>query len=147
MNPQVLLKDRFQYFLEQTSTYCSWMCYNMLSLKWAKFCHYILYGITFISLLFSCYFLYINEAIEKSKIGAMTVTKRSENLPYESPTIIGAKYLVSVSSHSLKMRELSFATFCIFLREVCLFFNFWMIKCTIMFFWHNCVFYHSKIEK
>ena len=60
----------------------------MDSLKWAKLCHYLLYGIAFISLFFSCYFLYMNEAIEKSKIGATTMIKRSENLPYETPTII-----------------------------------------------------------
>ena len=35
-----------------------------------------------------------------------------------------AKYLVFVSIRSLKMRELSFAQFVYFLREVCLFFNF-----------------------
>ena len=53
----------------------------------------------------------------------------------------GAKYLVFVSSRSLKTREISFAQFVYFLknkhivyflREVCLFFNFWMIKSTIM---------------
>ena len=60
----------------------------MDSLKWAKFCHYMLYGIAFISLFFSCYFLYMNEAIDESKIGATTMIKRSENLPYEAPTII-----------------------------------------------------------
>ena len=60
----------------------------MDSLKWAKLCHYILYGIAFISLFFSCYFLYMNDAIEESKIGATTMIKRSENLPYEAPTII-----------------------------------------------------------
>ena len=37
---------------------------------------------------------------------------------------LGAKYLVLVSSHSLKTRELSFAQFVYFLRIVCLFFNF-----------------------
>ena len=37
---------------------------------------------------------------------------------------LGAKYLVFVSSRSLKMRELSFAQFSNFLRKVCLFFNF-----------------------
>ena len=60
----------------------------MDSLKLAKLCHYLIYGIAFISLSFLCYFLYMNEAIEKSKIGATTVIKRTENLPYESPTII-----------------------------------------------------------
>jgi hypothetical protein len=36
----------------------------------------------------------------------------------------GTKYLVFVSSRSLKTRELSFAQFGNFLRKVCLFFNF-----------------------
>ena len=36
----------------------------------------------------------------------------------------GGKYLVFVSSRSVKMRELSFAQFVYFLRKVCLFFNF-----------------------
>ena len=47
-------------------------------------------------------------------------------------TNLGAKYLVFVSSRSVKLRELSFAQFVDFLRKVCLFFNFWMIKFTIM---------------
>ena len=37
---------------------------------------------------------------------------------------LGAKYLVFVSSRSVKTRELSFAQFIYFLRKVCLFFNF-----------------------
>ena len=37
---------------------------------------------------------------------------------------LGAKYLVIVSSCSLKMREFSFAQFDNFLRKMCLFFNF-----------------------
>ena len=37
---------------------------------------------------------------------------------------LGAKYLVFVSSRSLKTRELSFAQFVYFLRKKCLFFNF-----------------------
>ena len=44
-----------------------------------------------------------------------------------SPTLnppLGAKYLVFVSSRSVKTRELSFAQFVEFLRKVCLFFNF-----------------------
>ena len=61
---------------------------NMNCLKSLKFCHYILYGIAFVGLLFSCHFLYMNEAIEESKIGARALTKRSESIPYESPTII-----------------------------------------------------------
>jgi hypothetical protein len=36
----------------------------------------------------------------------------------------GAKYLVFVSSRSFKMRELNFAQFLYFFREVCLFFSF-----------------------
>ena len=36
----------------------------------------------------------------------------------------GAKYLVFVSSRSVKLRELSFAQFVYFLGKVCLFFNF-----------------------
>ena len=45
----------------------------------------------------------------------------------------GAKYLVFVSSCSVKMRELSFAQFVNFLRKLCLFSNFWMIEFTNMF--------------
>ena len=37
---------------------------------------------------------------------------------------LGAKYLVFVSSCSVKLRELSFAQFVYFLGKVCLFFNF-----------------------
>ena len=40
----------------------------------------------------------------------------------------GAKYLFFVSSRSVKTREVSFAQFVYFLRKVCLFFNFWLIK-------------------
>ena len=84
--------------------------------------------------------------------------------PYSLICCYGAKYLVFISSCSLKTRELSFAQCVYFLRKVCLFFNFWMIKFTIMSkenlallslytFWGkcqtkpNCKFYHSKIEK
>ena len=49
---------------------------------------------------------------------------------------LGAKYLVFVSSCSVKMRELSFAQFIYFWGKVCLFFNFWMIKFTITVFPH-----------
>ena len=45
-----------------------------------------------------------------------------EHLCVESG-ILGARYLVFVSSHSLKTRELSFAQFVYFLREVCLSFK------------------------
>ena len=49
---------------------------------------------------------------------------------------LGAKYLVFVSSRSVKMRELSFAQFVYFLRKVCLFFNFLNNKM------HNYVLFH-----
>ena len=38
--------------------------------------------------------------------------------------ILGVKYLVFVSSRSVKLRELSFAQFEDFLWKLCLFFNF-----------------------
>ena len=41
----------------------------------------------FISLLVSCYFLYMDEAIKKSKMKATTVTKRSEEYQFETPSI------------------------------------------------------------
>ena len=53
-----------------------------------------------------------------------------------NPQHTGAKYLVYFSTRSFKTRE-RFAQFVYFLREVCLLIN----------FWHNCEFYHSKIEK
>jgi hypothetical protein len=53
-------------------------------------------------------------------------------LPKPKSLDLGVKHLVFVSSRSLKTRELSFAQFCNFLRKVCLFFNFWMIKFKIM---------------
>ena len=43
---------------------------------------------------------------------------------YSVRAYLGAKYLVIVSSRSLKMREFSFAQFDNFLRKMCLFFNF-----------------------
>ena len=68
-------------------------------------------------------------------------------------TDFGAKYLMFFSSRSIKMREkcISFAqlvllSLYIFLREVCLLFNFWMMKFTITFFWHNCEFYYRKLN-
>ena len=61
----------------------------------------------------------------------------------------GAKYLVFFSSRSLKTREkcISFAQFVYFLREVCLLFNFWMIKFTIMFFFdiHHAWNFSTKV--
>ena len=45
---------------------------------------------------------------------------------------LGAKYLVFVSSCCLKTRKFSFAQFVYFLMKICLFFNFWMVKFTIM---------------
>ena len=58
--------------------------------KWLnclKLCHYALYGITFISLLVLCYFLYMDEAIKESKIRATTLIKRPEEYELELPTI------------------------------------------------------------
>ena len=40
----------------------------------------------------------------------------------------GTKYLIFVSSRSVKMRELSFPQFVYFCGKVCSFFNFWMIN-------------------
>ena len=59
-----------------------------------------------------------------------TIPKR---LNYRHSIESGAKYLGFSSSHSLKTRKkyISFAQFVYFLREVCLLFNFWMIKFTI----------------
>ena len=56
-------------------------------LNFAKLCHYTLYGITFISLFVLCYFLYMDEAIEKSKEGATTLIRRSEERKLEIPTL------------------------------------------------------------
>ena len=53
--------------------------------------------------------------------------------------IFGGKYLVFVSSRSVKMRDY-LSQFEYFLRKVCLFFNFWMIECTIKFcLTHLCI--------
>ena len=57
-------------------------------LKWAKFCHYFLYFLSFFGLLVPCYVLYMSDAFKESERGAMTVTKRSEAHEYESPSII-----------------------------------------------------------
>ena len=52
-------------------------------------------------------------------------------------------YLLSFSQNERKIYwfcSVSFAQFVYFLREVCLLFNFWMMKFTIMcFFWHSCM--------
>ena len=71
----------------------------------------------------------INAIIQKLKNEKKTYSTVEAN----RELIRGAKYLVFVSSRSLKTRELSFAQFVYFLRKVCLFFNFWMIKFTIMY--------------
>ena len=61
-----------------------------MTVKWldlAKLCHYALHGITFICLFVLCYFLYMDEAIEKSKEGATTLIRRSEERKLEIPTL------------------------------------------------------------
>ena len=75
----------------------------------------------------------LGEATEEFKISSSnsnTVEDEEETLTVfkqefaDAKFIEGAKYLFFVSSHVLKTRELSFAQFVYFLREVCLFFNF-----------------------
>ena len=44
--------------------------------------------IVFVILFVMCYHFYMKEAIEKFRLGATTVTKRSEYLPYEAPSLI-----------------------------------------------------------
>ena len=53
------------------------------------------------------------------------------------------------SSRSLKMREkiYQFCSVCIFFEGSLFTFQFLNEKFTIMFFWHNCEIYYSKIEK
>ena len=110
------------------------------------------------------YFVSITN-FEKSRTSKMSPTKKMGQKPVQSSWLspkatsknrqralsldTGAKYLGFFSSRSLKTREkyISFAQFVYFLREVCLLFNFWMMKVPNGFFWHNCEFYHSKIEK
>ena len=53
----------------------------------AKFCHYTMYVITFSILTVSCYILYLEQAIEEAKMEASILTKRSENLEVETPSI------------------------------------------------------------
>ena len=61
---------------------------TMSYMEVAKFCHYLLYFLSFIGLLVPCYVLYMKDAIKESKNGAITITKRSEAIQYEPPTII-----------------------------------------------------------
>ena len=61
------------------------------------------------------YLIYAGRAITGFCIGIISLSL---------PVYLGAKYLVFVSSCSVKLRELSFAQFVYFLRKVCLFFNF-----------------------
>ena len=56
--------------------------------KFQKVSQYSLNFISFTILFILCYFLYMQDAIEKFKLGASIVTKRSELLPYEAPSII-----------------------------------------------------------
>ena len=56
--------------------------------KSLKLCQYVLYCVTFLSLLIPCYFIYMKEAIQKAQSGATTVIQRSVNMQYEAPTII-----------------------------------------------------------
>ena len=46
--------------------------------------------------------------------------------------LLGGKYLVFVSFRSANWEVLQLSQIVYFLRKVCLFFNFWIIKCTIM---------------
>ena len=58
-------------------------------------------------------------------VGGCVIFPNTRDNSVSQPTYkIGAKYLVFVSSRFLKTRELSFAQFVYFLRNVCLFFNF-----------------------
>ena len=59
-----------------------------------------------------------------------------------------AKYFGFVFSRSNKKREnyISFAQFVYFLRKLCLLFDFWMIKFTIMSKKHNCEFIIQKLK-
>ena len=72
-----------------------------------KCCKFTLKFILFISLVISCYFFFMIEAIEKFNRGATTVTKRSIYLPYEYPTLIicpNPSFKPSVSKkHGLKI--------------------------------------------
>ena len=56
--------------------------------KSLKCCQFTINCVIFFSLLVSCYFLYMDDAIEKSKRKATTFTKRSESIEFEVPAII-----------------------------------------------------------
>ena len=57
------------------------------TLHLAMFCHYTMYVITFSTLTVSCYILYLEQAIEEAKREATILTKRSESLEVETPSI------------------------------------------------------------
>ena len=70
---------------------------------------------------------------EKGNEGPLSMSWLSRTSSLENDhSSIGAKYLLFVSSRSVKLSELSFPQFVDFLGKVCLFFNFRMIKFTIM---------------
>ena len=55
--------------------------------KLPKYCRNATHLIAFIGLLIPCYFLYMEDAIQKSKDRATTVTRQSQQEEYEVPTI------------------------------------------------------------
>ena len=74
----------------------------------------------------SCYFFFLisGTRVFVARVGRQTKTREYKDLEAHFTAHLGAKYLVFVSSLSLKTRELSSAQFVYFLRKVCLFFNF-----------------------
>ena len=58
------------------------------SMDIAKFCHYLLYFLSFFGLLVPCYVYFMNDAINESKNRATTVTKRLKALEIELPSLI-----------------------------------------------------------
>ena len=58
-----------------------------LPIETAKCCQNGLYLISFAGLLLTCYFLYMEDAIQKSKDRETTVTKMSSVHPYEGDSI------------------------------------------------------------
>ena len=58
------------------------------SMELAKYCHYLLHFLSFLGLLIPCYIFFMNDAINKSKNKATTVTKRSIPLETELPSLI-----------------------------------------------------------
>jgi hypothetical protein len=64
------------------------------------------------------------ESSANNKPGPNFKTHIKSRTPETMMQLIGAKYLVFVSSRSVKTRELSFAQSLYFLRKVYLFFNF-----------------------